>query len=108
MDNKLNLIQSMFSSLSTIGFCDSGDQFAVVCPYCSYGYVHMGHAHTMTGDEYESAHVHDIGVRGDVTIIPFSGECGHSWVVVLGFHKGNIFGDIVLTSDTSDKTRIGK
>ncbi len=36
------------------------------------------------GDDYEAGW----GGRGDLTVLPFEGECGHRWALCFGFHKG--------------------
>lgn len=77
----------------------SDDRF-IECPYCkdNNGYVHLGLPKHISGkDNYEGSKIYDIGVRGDVLVIPFWCEGGHRWVLVLGEHKGNIIYKVVLT-----------
>lgn len=60
----------------------------LACPICNFGYNHPGKPEVVAGnDNYDTK----MGVRGDVIIIPFVGECGHNWELCIGFHKGNTF-----------------
>jgi hypothetical protein len=61
---------------------------ATVCPVCSVcpdEYQHPQCPQVVPGeDNYEAGW----GGRGDLTVLPFEGECGHSWALCFGFHKG--------------------
>ncbi len=73
-----------------------GERECIHCPYCGYDYVHITKPLTFSGnDRYEAAHAFLMGVRGDVHAILFEGECGHSWALAFGSHKGQIFYEIV-------------
>ena len=64
-------------------------EYAVACPFCDYGYVHIEKPQFLEGhDNYEARG--DV-VRGDCIIIPMYCENGHSWNTVFGFHKGITF-----------------
>ncbi len=66
----------------------------IVCPFCGFDYNHLQRPARLLG--WESA---DNGVRaayhwtgrGDGVALPVYGECGHSWVLCLAFHKGQLF-----------------
>ncbi len=58
------------------------------CPVCGFNYQHAdGVTEVDGGDMYEAGW----GGRGDLIRIPFWGECGHTWDLCLGFHKGDTF-----------------
>lgn len=60
---------------------------AVACPVCGKNYQHLGApAHQHGNDAYAAP---DWEGRGDLVIVPFWGECGHTWRVCFGYHKGN-------------------
>lgn len=53
----------------------------VCCPICGDNYVHVKSvAANSTWDG-----------RGDAHRIAMYGECGHEWVMRLGFHKGQLY-----------------
>ena len=56
------------------------------CPICKGEYNHV-HAPYLKdgGDNYEAKW----NGRGDLVVIPMSGECCSEWEVCIGFHKGN-------------------
>lgn len=56
------------------------------CPVCGQNYQHAGTPGTYLSDDNYRA---DWSGRGDLIVIPIHGECGHSWEMCLGFHKGN-------------------
>jgi hypothetical protein len=59
---------------------------SVVCPACGFEYTRAGTPRVVDGeDDYRAGW----GGRGDLIVIPFVGECGHSWELCFGFHKGN-------------------
>lgn len=77
-------------------FLTPGDHAQQVhCPFCGHEYVRMKKPLYFTGGDYEAAKVLGLGVRGDVTVLSFQGECGHAWVLAFGVHKGQVFYDIV-------------
>lgn len=57
----------------------------LICPICGFGYNHPGTPRAISGDDNYDAW----SGRGDLTAIPFSGECGSQWELCLGFHKGH-------------------
>jgi hypothetical protein len=64
----------------------------VVCPVCGGEYSWVAGTTEIDGkDRYASGY----GVRGDVLIVNFKGECGHVWGVCFGFHKGNTHTSVV-------------
>jgi hypothetical protein len=61
---------------------------ATVCPVCPDEYQHPRRPQVVPGgDNYEAGW----GGRGDLTVLPFEGECGHRWALCFGFHKGMTF-----------------
>lgn len=57
------------------------------CPVCGYNYVHFNDAENKySNDDYKAW-----AGRGDAIYIPMWGECGHHWVMRIGFHKGFTF-----------------
>lgn len=57
----------------------------IVCPVCGFDYHHPTQPITIgSNDNYRAGW----WGRGDLTIIPFWGECGHIWELCVGFHKG--------------------
>ena len=66
---------------------DNPKENLLVCPVCGFDYQHEGNPRRIKGnDKYED----DWWGRGDLIVIPFYGECGTSWELCLGFHKGQI------------------
>lgn len=56
----------------------------LLCPVCGFNCNHIGEIRTIPGnDGYEAWYG-----RGDLTVIPYSGECGSEWEICFGFHKG--------------------
>jgi hypothetical protein len=66
----------------------------LVCPVCGDDYNHLSPPEPLLG--WESSHNGErarygwVG-RGDGCALPIEGECGHSWVICLAFHKGQSF-----------------
>lgn len=59
----------------------------IKCPLCGYENVSFCDAKLFGGgDGYEAPW----WGRGSLLVIPFSGECGHSFEMCFGFHKGNV------------------
>ncbi len=74
-----------------------GQHPMIHCPVCGGNYVHMRDPEVHHGhDHYDASGVFGIGVRGDVLVVRFDGECNHSWSLVMGEHKGNMDYDIIL------------
>lgn len=76
--------------VSAIGATSWADDYAniysmLVCPICSFEYTHIGEPRKVSGNENYEAWPG----RGDLLVIPFSGECGSKWEICFGFHKGN-------------------
>lgn len=88
----IETIQPQDDDLASKMFFYNGYDNEIICPYCGDNYVHFTQARQIPGkDSYKASDVYDIGVRGDVIVIPFWCESGgHEWVLVLGEHKGNI------------------
>jgi len=64
------------------------NHLAITCPLCAHNYVHFEHPTYYNGDDdYKT----QSGVRGDLILIPFWGECGHVFNVCVGYHKGNSY-----------------
>ena len=57
----------------------------LVCPDCGFEYIHIGEPRKVSGNDNYDAW----SGRGDLLVIPFSGECGSEWEICFGFHKGN-------------------
>jgi len=61
------------------------DRSTIVCPVCGDEYQYPGHPYVVPGnDAYEAGW----DGRGDLTVLPFWGECHHCWSLCFGFHKG--------------------
>lgn len=78
-------IKPVDSVLEMSHFYSREDLYSLlVCPVCSFSYNHIGEHRKVSGkDSYEAW----IG-RGDLLVIPFTGECGSEWEICFGFHKG--------------------
>ena len=58
------------------------------CPKCGFNCSHLGDVDRRPGnDNYEAE---GFTGRGDVIATELHGECGHSWEICLGFHKGEV------------------
>lgn len=55
------------------------------CPVCGCTYQHSERAQEISGDDSYDA---GWSGRGDLTVIPVWGECGHLWQICFGYHKG--------------------
>lgn len=79
------------------------DNERMSCPYCGYEYVSVGNPYSFSGnDDYSAAKVFNMEVRGDVLVLPCEGECGHKWVLALGFHKGQTYWKVVLNEQDDE------
>ena len=59
----------------------------LVCPICGYEYQHIGTPRVIDGkDGYEAGWEG----RGDLLVFPVYGECGCSWELCFGTHKGQV------------------
>lgn len=56
----------------------------MVCPVCECDCMH-------TKSDPIVLTIHNYPVRGNVTLLPFWGECGHEFNLVFAQHKGMIF-----------------
>ncbi len=62
-----------------------GPAFTLLCPVCCFNYNHAQRPKIVHGkDAYKAGWCG----RGDLILIPFAGECGHHWILAIGFHKG--------------------
>jgi hypothetical protein len=77
---------NVISILQAVGD-DSGMSYGltVVCPICGSNYQHSNDPFTVDGQDSYKAWCG----RGDLIVIPFWGECGSSWELCIGFHKGD-------------------
>jgi len=59
------------------------------CPVCSDTYQHVTNSwqHIPGHANYEAGW----GGRGDLVIVALWGECGHTWEICFGSHKGETF-----------------
>src|SRR5687768_14932522 len=57
----------------------------LVCPCCRNDYQHVDGTETIDGKDYYEAWEG----RGDLVIVKVWGECGSTWEMCFGFHKGN-------------------
>ena len=64
------------------------------CPECGHEFTHIKALHELDGDKEESPERSYYFKQGGYAI-EFEGECGHSWTLVLGEHKGQIFVEAV-------------
>lgn len=81
---------NIFPLVAAIGETWWGDDHAnvcsmLVCPDCGFEYNHIGEPRKVSGNDNYDAWAG----RGDLLVIPFSGECGSEWEMCFGFHKGN-------------------
>jgi Meiotically Up-regulated Gene 113 (MUG113) protein len=56
------------------------------CPECGEAYQHCGTPKDIDGHDSYAA---GWPGRGDLIVIPISGECSSEWELCFGFHKGN-------------------
>jgi len=66
--------------------------YKLKCPECGYSYVKPHEPREiLSGDRWGGAGWKG---RGWLAVVPIEGECGHSFEICLGFHKGEtvIFG----------------
>jgi hypothetical protein len=66
------------------GFDDPNDN-TTVCPVCSDEFQHPQRPQVVPGKAWYEA---GWGGRGDLTVLPFWGECEHRWALCFGFHEG--------------------
>ena len=84
------------------GFWHPDEIKRLKCPVCGDDYQHIGSRQDVPGrDSYEAGW----GGRGDLLVIPVEGECGHTWQLCFGSHKGNVaaFVRVPLDEDGSPK-----
>ncbi|MCD6293340.1 MAG: GIY-YIG nuclease family protein [Deltaproteobacteria bacterium] len=82
MSTKLPIKKIMHGDYS---YWHDGLTESIKCPECGSEYQHFGAPVIKTGnDNYEAGWPG----RGDLLVIPISGECGSKWEICLGFHKG--------------------
>lgn len=67
----------------TSGWSD-GPTFTVHCPICGHDYTHAAEPLVLDSEDRYLAWAG----RGDCIKIPFEGECGHRFVLCIGYHKG--------------------
>jgi very-short-patch-repair endonuclease len=82
-------IKHLWDHANRYGELNNGPE--LVCPICGFNYQHFREPRVIPGlDAYKAPW----DGRGDLIIVPMQGECGHSWELCIGFHKGNshIFG----------------
>jgi len=63
----------------------------LLCPTCGFNYNHIGRVKTMLGWESRETATEveaEWDGRGDGFAIEMDGECGHTWELRVGFHKG--------------------
>ena len=94
------------STLPQLGYVVTDDHKlgdVLVCPMClrmspdRQTYIRSGRVSLVEGhDNYEAWEG-----RGDALAIAMNGECGHSWALCLGFHKGQtfLFNSLALTHE---------
>lgn len=72
------------------------------CPICGFEWTHLGVPVMLATDNGRAW-----GGRGNCLVIPVNGECGHSWNICIGYHKGQNFifieADRVETRDEGDR-----
>lgn len=74
----------------------------VLCPRCRHEYSHATAPIVIDGKDDQKAW----SGRGDLTVIHFDGECGHSWELCIGFHKGNNYAFARMAACTDDALSI--
>lgn len=73
----------------------SNEQNEILCPTCAGNYSHIASTRLDKCDDYSAW-----SGRGRVAVIQMIGECGHSWELCVGFHKGRSTLFIRLAGDT--------
>ena len=63
------------------------EEYRLLCPICEFEYNHMYDAYIISGNDNYGAGWKG---RGDLMVLPIKGECGSSWELCVGFHKGNL------------------
>jgi len=81
-------INRLFLSGSEPYYVDDDWGKQIVCPICGFEYVHFLAAETDYGDDVMGSAWQG---RGMAVKVPMWCECGHSWTLRLGFHKGQTF-----------------
>lgn len=79
---ELDLLPHISNERISVG----SDQRHLKCPTCGSEYNHPEPPYLKDGNDSYDANWHG---RGDLVVIPFSGECGSRWQLCVGFHKGN-------------------
>lgn len=64
-----------------------GDTQVLLCPECKQNFVRFSEAKIIPGKEHYEAWEG----KGDLLVIDWVCEFGHSWQTQFGFHKGNTF-----------------
>jgi hypothetical protein len=72
------------------------DDGGFVCPVCGFEYTQVVDVALSDRGDYRNGW----DGRGKLLTVHFVGECGHSWDVCMGFHKG--FTSIFGRSDPND------
>lgn len=63
----------------------------IECPVCGDVYTRQRPPYAIRGYEPSDPALpayRGYPLRGDGLVIPFTGECGHAWDLILGSHKG--------------------
>lgn len=72
------------------------------CPVCGDTRNHPQSAYAIRGSGSEDATLPNhprYPFRDDGLVIPFEGECGHAWEMIIGHHKGHATMQIVPRPD---------
>jgi len=95
-------IKPIDSVLSLTNWVGGHENFysMLVCPVCSFEYTHIGEPRTVNGNDNYDAW----SGRGDLLVIPFTGECGSEWEICFGFHKGNTDTFVRVKKSCSEKS----
>lgn len=81
--------KKVFDVLQSIDKDDAGwgdQKHNLLCPICRNNYQHMERPESQNSRDSYGANWEG---RGDLIIVPMSGECGSKWELCLGFHKGD-------------------
>ena len=81
LQKELDIVPCVSDKQISVG----SEQRNLRCPCCGDEYNHIGAPYMKDGGDNYEAKWHG---RGDLNVIPMSGECGSEWELCVGFHKG--------------------
>lgn len=97
----LRRLQPLQTALRDSGsFSEDGLYSLLVCPVCSFPFNHIGDPLRRPGDDDYQAWQG----RGDLVVIPMTGECRSEWDICFGFHKGESYSFVPVRRACTDKS----